>query len=488
MGHWEEVQQQQLKQRQEQQQLLLQLHDRQQQQQQHLEQQQQQQQEAPAQQAARLPSVPYVCNSSSSSSRSFFEWLKAHDDEQLWRCAWGAQASSSSSSSNSSSSCPVLVVDAGSHCVRVSRAERGPEGEEQSLILPQLIRKPWEGVGDGSLPGYRGTVKNWIAFEDALLEVLTAPDSAMHPSTAGGQFLWCESSLRSPDHFSRLGEICFELLDAEKFLSVDKDTLSALAICGSLLPPSVVPAECGESNASNSSTRWNSSALRVLRCMQHFTGLVIDMGASLTRVSPILSGQTLGCLAVELPLGGRDIDAFLCGSLLRQQQQMLKAPTERPCDCSMAAARSVKEQMLCCSTDSGVVFAAEAAFAKANPRSVYVSLPGCERCRSSSISSSNSSSRKRRCEEMPSATAAAEKGQLDIIDAQQQQHQRHQRESPWLVGDCRVLAAELLFDVKALTEYRNSGAFDEPLTALHLMPLQAAVELVVQRCPIDTRK
>ncbi|OEH77622.1 hypothetical protein cyc_06878 [Cyclospora cayetanensis] len=254
------------------------------------------------------------------------------------------------------------------------------KGEEQSLILPQLIRKPWgealsqkallsvssppplflslrnlvhpccssrslgvlfsfalEGVGDGYLPGYRGTVKNWIAFEDALLEVLTAPDSAMHPSTAGGQFLWCESSLRSPDHFSRLGEICFELLDAEKFLSVDKDTLSALAICGSLLPPSVVPAECGESNASNSSTRWNSSALRVLRCMQHFTGLVIDMGASLTRVSPILSGQTLGCLAVELPLGGRDIDAFLCGSLLRQQQQMLKAPTERPCDCSMVA-------------------------------------------------------------------------------------------------------------------------------------------------------
>ncbi|CDJ44001.1 hypothetical protein, conserved [Eimeria tenella] len=371
------------------------------------------------------------------------------------------------------------------------------KGEEQSLILPQVVRRPWEVRGDGYLPGFRGTVTNWTLYEDALLDVLTAPDSGVHPETVGGRFLWCESSLRSPEHFGRLGEICFELLEAERFLSVDKDTLSALAISGCLLSPAELSTDLGDSSSSSSS----SSALQVLRCMQHFSGLIVDLGASLSRITPILSGQALGCLAVELPLGGRDIDAFLCSSLLQQQQQQqqrqqeLKQPVKvdfRPCYCAVAAARSIKEQVVCCATERGLVFAAETSLARNNPCSVRTPR-GCSRCSSSSSFCSSSwpgagyksNTKKRRCGE--GLWEAAE--DTDVKHQQQlQQQQQQQLETQWLVGDCRVAAAELLFDAKTLTEYRHSRAEAEPLSALHLLPLQTAVAAVVEKCPIDTRK
>ncbi|KAL8270502.1 hypothetical protein Esti_005595 [Eimeria stiedai] len=359
-GHWQALQQQQQQRRQEQQHLLQQLHHRQQQRDRQQQQQQQEQQER-LEAAEQLPSVPYAC-SSSSSSRSFFEWLKANDvDEQLWRCAWGPPPSATSSSSSSSSS-PILVVDAGSHCIRVSRAERGPEGEELSVVLPQLVRKPWVSVGDGCLPEYRGTVKDWISYENAIVEILTAADSGLDLEGVGGQLLWCESSLRSPLHFGRVGEVAFELLEAQRFLSVDKDTLSALAISASLLSPLEVFAEVLLSSSSS------SRAVSVLRSMQRFTGLVVDMGASLLRVCPILSGVAVGCLAAELPLGGRDIDAFLCSKIQQQQQlqQLQQRRDGRPCDCAVAAARRIKEQLLCCAVESGVVLATETSLAKTN--------------------------------------------------------------------------------------------------------------------------
>ncbi|KAL8428791.1 hypothetical protein Efla_007741 [Eimeria flavescens] len=373
MGHWKALQQQQLQWQREQQQLLQQLHNRQQQQQQQHQREQQQREQA----AEQLPSVPYAC-SSSSSSRSFFEWLKANDvDEQLWRCAWGAQPSSSSSSSSS----PLLVVDAGSHCIRVSRVERGLEGEEQSLVLPQVIRKPWWYVGDGCFPGFRGTVTDWASYDEAILDVLAAPNLGLGLDGVGGRLLFCESSLRSPLHFAHLGELAFEMLQAERFLSVDKarffsDTLSALAISASLLPPLSPSFDVTSSSSSSSSS---SSALRVLRSMQGFTGLVVDLGGSLSRICPIICGLALGCLAVELPLGGRDIDNYMALLLLQQQQQQQGRGQQRegqvytrpPCDCALAAARQIKEEMLCCAVEKGVVLTAERSFAAANVRTVY---------------------------------------------------------------------------------------------------------------------
>ncbi|PHJ18075.1 actin-like family protein [Cystoisospora suis] len=241
----------------------------------------------------------------SSSSSGFFSWLREREeDESIWHCCWDASPPEKSGSEEE----PIVVIDIGSYHLRAHVAEKRGDEEEQSLVLPACIRRPWSGEAS-YLDVERGVVQNWDEVEDALLDLL---DNQMPLGLGGslggdgpGRFLSCVSSLRSPAHFARLGELFFELLGAQQFLNVDQDLLSALAICGCSYVPPLPRNEAGDLVFSDP---FAACASFCCQRMQNFTGVIIDMGTSTTRIAPLLSGVALSGIALELPIGGVDLD------------------------------------------------------------------------------------------------------------------------------------------------------------------------------------
>ncbi|EPT26769.1 actin-like family protein [Toxoplasma gondii ME49] len=342
------------------------------------------------------------------SKQGFFSWLRTRqEDDAIWKCSWDVPASSLERRKDRDEHEPILVFDLGAYHLRAHVAERGGEGEEQSSILPSCVRRPWSGDG-GYLSGCeRGAVQNWEEVEDVLVDTLENHMSLGTGRRTDGvkRFLACVSSLRSPAHFARLGEIVFELLDAQQFLSVDQDLLSALAICG-----------CSSAWRVSGEDPFAAAAGRLCRQMQNFTGVVIDVGSSVSRISPLLSGLAISGVVVELPLGGRDLDLLIRDDLLAQNERLERRSRNedgvqgRPgrsgstvdhCDffraaestqasrreaahwnvVSLTAARQGKEQLVYCvedpaASDSGsyAVLQAETAFCAAHPASYEVRL------------------------------------------------------------------------------------------------------------------
>lgn len=84
-----------------------------------------------------------------------------------------------------------------------------------------------------------------------------------------------------------------------------QDLLSALAICGCSYTP---PSPRNDSGDLVFSDPFAACASFCCQRMQNFTGVIIDMGTSTTRISPLLSGLALSGIALELPIGGIDLD------------------------------------------------------------------------------------------------------------------------------------------------------------------------------------
>ncbi|KEP67203.1 UNVERIFIED_CONTAM: actin-like family protein [Hammondia hammondi] len=340
------------------------------------------------------------------SKQGFFSWLRARqEDDAIWKCSWDVPASLEGRKDRDQHE-PILVFDLGAYHLRMHVAERGGEGEEQSSILPSCVRRPWSGDG-GYLAGCeRGAVQNWEEVEDVLVDTLESHMSIGIGSRTDGvkRFLACVSSLRSPAHFARLGEIVFELLDAQQFLSVDQDLLSALVICG-----------CSSAWRVSGEDPFAAAAGQLCRQMQNFTGVVVDVGSSVSRISPLLSGLAISGVVVELPLGGRDLDLLIRDDLLAQNERLERSlnkggvqgspgssgPIRDRCNffeaaestrasrrevahwnvVSLTAARQGKEQLAYCveepaASDSGsyAVLQAEIAFCAAHPATYEVSL------------------------------------------------------------------------------------------------------------------
>ncbi|PFH35792.1 actin-like family protein [Besnoitia besnoiti] len=248
--------------------------------------------------------------------KGFFSWLREREeDESIWQCSWDVPSASSRKPKKNLENDAILIFDLGAYNLRAHVAERRGEDEEQSCVLPSCVRRPWSGDG-GYMSGVeRGAVQNWEEVEEALVDTFenVMPIGISNAYAEGvKRILSCTSSLRSPSHFARLGEIVFELLGAEQFLNVDQDLLSALAICGCSAPSASLAGEArGEDPVPE-------AALRLCQQMQNFTGVIVDLGAMTSRISPLLSGLSVSGVAIELPLGGIDLDRVVQDDLLQQ--------------------------------------------------------------------------------------------------------------------------------------------------------------------------
>ncbi|KAF8821431.1 actin-like family protein [Cardiosporidium cionae] len=201
---------------------------------------------------------------------------------------------------------PIIVVDVGSLNVRFGISPRGCLANEYSLITPQNVLQPWENIDSASLPIQSGVIVNWNAVEEMFADAVTTKFPLEYSNYS---YLLCESQMSPPKQFIEYGEMLFEVFDAQAICFKDPETLVALL------------------------------AMKNMKELKNLTAILVDMGASLTRIMPIVSGILLTDLSVCLNLGGRDID-----QLIFQQWQERPVPSKQT-STSLNAARKEKETL-----------------------------------------------------------------------------------------------------------------------------------------------
>eukprot|EP00920_Eleutheroschizon_duboscqi_P006502 GHVT01015409.1.p1 GENE.GHVT01015409.1~~GHVT01015409.1.p1 ORF type:complete len:444 (+),score=56.00 GHVT01015409.1:911-2242(+) len=293
---------------------------------------------------------------------------------------------------------------------------------------------------------------------------------------------------RPPSHFSKVGELFFELLTFASLKLVDASLGCGLGLCNSL------------------------------ERLSTFTAVIVDIGTSITRITPLLSGVPVADLAVALPLGAKDLDQVVLDELHQQENAVPKSDSKHDFTKPVKAEPSCEHRKQLnptthshlsssLSSSSPSCFSTAASSATAGGSFAHSgtcdgSSPSASIFRDTSCPLRLARSLKEQCLAAVCVDLASSGGgiyagsdAMEMVSFEAEQA----RESPmdvkvgascYRLGSSRVLAPELFFCASSLEAYRAKREKSKgyALNTRSCKTLPIAIHDVVQLCPIDLKR